>query len=375
MLHEFLTKEREAILAQCEHEILLFGGSKDASKAGWHIFYDELIDLMHRDEPFEFHAELGKHTKAAEGHGKEYVRMGFTVSEVVHSYGVICQTITEFAQKLSYPITSREFRQLNLSLDTAIAEAVTEFEKVKAEEHDLKETEHLGILAHELRNSLQSAAIAMEMIEGGSFGARSNTGTLLQRSLSRMAELIDTALTEVRLRVEPRVRLERMRAYEIMSEVGATAGFQARARNMTLAMQGASDLEVVADRQLIVSALANLVQNGLKFSRMGGTVTVRARKNRDRILIEVEDQCGGLEPSVQAELFKPFVQQATDRTGVGLGLTISKRAVELSKGKLRVENLPGQGCIFIIDLPHAPGIPEKLLKSSVHHESWNPSED
>ena len=357
MLHEFLTREREPILAQCEQEILRFGSSARTAagspQGGWHVFYDELIALMQRDEPFEFHVEKGFHTAEAERQGKAYLQMGYTVSEVVHSYGVICQAITEFAAKLDYTITSREFRQLNLSLDTAIAEAVTEFEKVKSEERDVKETERLGFLAHELRNSLQSASIALEMIEGGSFGARSNTGGVLQNSLQRMAELIDTALTEVRMRIEPAVRLEKTPVFEIMSEVGMTSGFQARSRNLTLQMQGFSNLEVIADKQLVVSALANLVQNALKFTPAGGLVQVRARKNRDRVLIEVEDQCGGLSHSTMEDMFKPFVQKSADRTGVGLGLTISRRAVELSKGMLRVENLPGEGCIFVIDLPEA----------------------
>ncbi|HET6402365.1 MAG TPA: HAMP domain-containing sensor histidine kinase [Candidatus Kapabacteria bacterium] len=357
MLYEFLTRERAPILAQCEQEILSFGGTKQAlgpADDSWHIFYDELIDLLQRDQPFEFHTEKGLHKVEAEKHGKEYLRLGYTVSEVVHSYGVICQAITDFAAKLDYPITSREFRQLNLSLDTAIAEAVTEFEKVKSEERDVKETERLGFLAHELRNSLQTASISLEMIEGGSFGARSNTGGVLQNSLQRMAELIDTALTEVRMRVEPTVHLQRIPAFEIMSEVGMTSAFSARSQNLTLQMQGFSDLEVIVDRQLVVSALANLVQNGLKFTPSGGIVKVRARRDRDRVLIEVEDQCGGLSEGTIQELFKPFVQKSADRTGVGLGLTISRRAIELCKGTLRVENLPGEGCIFIIDLPEAP---------------------
>jgi signal transduction histidine kinase len=299
------------------------------------------------------------HTAEAVKHGKEYLRLGYTVSEVVHSYGVVCQAITDFAAKLDYTITSREFRQLNLSLDTAIAEAVTEFEKVKSEERDVKETERLGFLAHELRNSLQSATIALEMIEGGSFGARSNTGSVLQNSLQKMAELIDTALTEVRMRVEPAVHLERIRAFEIMSEVGMTSGFSARSQNLILQMQGFSDLEVLADRQLVVSALANLVQNGLKFTPPGGIVKVRTRKDRDRVLIEVEDQCGGLPEGAIEHLFKPFVQKSADRTGVGLGLTISRRAIELCNGKLRVENLPGRAA-SLSSICRKPGLGKKM---------------
>ena len=127
MLHDFLTRERSTILMVANQKALETRGSRmtsDALEEGWGVFYDELIDLMTRDEPFEFHAEQGFHTAGAERQGKEYLRLGYTISEVVHSYGVLCQAITSLASKLGFGITSREFQQLNLSLDTAIAEAV-----------------------------------------------------------------------------------------------------------------------------------------------------------------------------------------------------------------------------------------------------------
>ncbi|MDP4244122.1 MAG: HAMP domain-containing sensor histidine kinase [Bacteroidota bacterium] len=354
MLHDFLTRERSTILAEAKRRALESRGTRltsEAVEAGWGIFYDELIDLLERDQPFEFQGQLGAHTAVAEKHGKEYLRLGYTVSEVVHSYGIICQAITSLATQLGFNITSREFQQLNLSLDTAIAEAVSEFEKLRSENVDRAEVKRLGFLAHELRNCLQSASVALEMIESGIVGVRSGTGSMLQNSLKKMAELIDVALTEVRLRSEPKIDPIRTRVFELMSEVGVTSGFDARSRNLTLLMQGFSDLEVDVDRQLFVSALANLVQNALKFSKPGGTVQVRTRQDGDRVLIEVEDECGGLPPGKSEELFTAGVQKDKDRTGMGLGLAISRQAIELNKGKLRVENLPGKGCIFIIDLP------------------------
>jgi signal transduction histidine kinase len=359
MLHDFLTQERATILQVAKQKAFESQGSRTTSdevEAGWGIFYDELIALMARDQPFEFHGEMGVHTAVAEKHGKEFLRLGYTISEVVHSYGIICQAITALATQLNFTITSREFQQLNLSLDTAIAEAVTEFEKVRKENVDQAEIKRLGYLAHELRNCLQSATIALEMIEAGIVGVKSGTGGLLQNSLKKMADLIDTALTEVRLRSEPKSYRQRTRLFELMSEVGVTAGFEARSRNMILRMDGSSDLEVDVDRQLFVSALANLVQNAMKFSKQGGTIQVRARQEGERILVEVEDECGGLPEGKMEELFDPGVQRNLDRSGMGLGLSISRQAIELNKGELHVENLPGKGCIFVIDLPRPAAI-------------------
>ena len=68
-------------------------------------------------------------------------------------------------------------------------------------------------------------------------------------------------------------------------------------------------------------------------------------------MIEVEDSCGGLPPDVGSDLFEPFVQRATDRTGLGLGLAIVRQAIDAHHGSVQLRNRPGQGCVFTISLP------------------------
>ena len=100
-------------------------------------------------------------------------------------------------------------------------------------------------------------------------------------------------------------------------------------------------------------ALSNLVQNAIKFTKADGNVWIRGRNVTGRVLIEVEDECGGLPPGKVEELFLPFSQKGTDRTGVGLGLSISKHAISLNDGQVSARDLPRKGCIFTIDLPRA----------------------
>ena len=134
MLHDFLTAERENILSLAKSTASNSQGIRVTTvmEEGWSVFYSELIGLMKLDAPFASHGEKGVHTIGAEEQGKEYLRLGYTISEVVHSYGLICQAITATASEKAFEITSREFQQLNLSLDTAIAEAVTEYDKLPA---------------------------------------------------------------------------------------------------------------------------------------------------------------------------------------------------------------------------------------------------
>ena len=83
----------------------------------------------------------------------------------------------------------------------------------------------------------------------------------------------------------------------------------------------------------------------------------------DRILIDVEDRCGGLPPDAE-KMFLPFTQVGADTSGLGLGLSISRHSVEANGGILSVRNVPGSGCVFTIDLPRH-SLPEVSSVASV----------
>jgi len=110
-------------------------------------------------------------------------------------------------------------------------------------------------------------------------------------------------------------------------------------------------LFVDADHQLLTAAVANLLQNAIKFTRPGSTLSLRAIGTETRVLIEVEDACGGLPPGQAENLLRPYVQAGRDRTGLGLGLLICVKSAKAMGGVLRVRDRPGKGCIFTIDLP------------------------
>jgi signal transduction histidine kinase len=73
------------------------------------------------------------------------------------------------------------------------------------------------------------------------------------------------------------------------------------------------------------------------------------------VFIDVEDECGGLPLGEAEALFRPFLQSGADRSGLGLGLSISRKAVQLNGGEIRVRNVPGKGCIFTVELPRGLG--------------------
>jgi signal transduction histidine kinase len=110
------------------------------------------------------------------------------------------------------------------------------------------------------------------------------------------------------------------------------------------------DLAVDVDRDMLLSALGNLLQNAFKYTAPGSEVSLTAYAVADRILFEVEDHCGGLPPGAATRMILPFTQVGADRSGMGLGLAICQRCVEANNGILRVRDIPGSGCVFTIDL-------------------------
>jgi len=361
MLFEFLTQHKEAILQLCRDKVLAASESKPTSALldrGLPAFLDELIGTLQRNASFAtdftdtFSERKNRDHNAAEL-GKESLRLGYTISQVVHAYGAVCQSITEFVQTQSYKITAQEFQDLNFSLDSAIAQAVTEFEKIQSENANRNEVERLGFLVHELGNSLAAASIAYRMIQKGQVGNAGVTSEVLSNALERMRRLIGSSLAEVRMHGKIPVERTPTRLIDIVSEVEAAAMVLGRSKEAHLECDVDPAIQLIVDPHLIFSALSNLVSNAMKFTIQNGKVSVRSKESEGRVLIEVEDECGGLSEEETEELFKPFAQKGADRTGMGLGLPLSRRAVELNQGTLTARNIPGKGCVFTIDLPKA----------------------
>jgi signal transduction histidine kinase len=112
-----------------------------------------------------------------------------------------------------------------------------------------------------------------------------------------------------------------------------------------------ADDRIALDTRLVRSALGNLVRNAVKYTSAGSLVEIRGRITDGRAVLEVEDCCGGLDAGQVEQAFAPFVRLDSHQSGFGLGLAIAKQAVDAHGGSIRVQNLPGKGCIFVLELP------------------------
>ena len=361
MLRDFIQSNRSELITRCRMRVARRRAPRPTPfelEHGVPIFIDQLIGMLPGAAAIDGAASGYKMEHTAAQHGDELLRHEFPIDQVVHDYGDLFQAITDLAAEQGTPITTPEFSALNRRLDEAIAAAVGEWSRGREVDlgihHASATNERLGMLGHEMRNQLNTAILALAAIKGGGVGFGGATAAALDRSLLGMRNLIDKSLAEVRLQAAESAPLKRepIEVASFLHDIQVAAALEASSMKRELTVLPVeAGLMIEADRQLLAAAVANLLQNAFKFTRDAGQVLLRARAVDDRVLIEIEDECGGLPPGAAEIIFRPFKQATGDRRGVGLGLAISRKSVESDGGKLSVRDIPGHGCIFTIDMP------------------------
>jgi len=372
VLYRFLIDNRANLIERCRAKVAQRAATTNVAEPsddGVPLFLDQLIKTLEIEQTLQplrsrkvsgpsgggkpVLSEIGE---TAARHGKSLQTHGFTIEQVVHDYGDLCQAITDLAFEVDMAIETDEFRTLNRCLDNAIANAVTEFsyqrDSIIADTHAHAWNERLGFFAHELRNLIHTATLALAAIKAGNVGVSGATASILERSLVGVRNLVDRSLAEVRIAAGLPVQHRLFSLAEFVAEVRSSASLEAMVHGCTLNVAAVEPLLAIdADRDLLMAAVGNLLQNAFKFTHHGTEVTLNAYAVADRILMDVEDNCGGLPAGAAATMFKPFVQYGANKTGLGLGLSIARLSVESNSGVLSVRDIPGSGCVFTIDLP------------------------
>lgn len=182
-LHEFIGTNREELIRRCRAKVVARSSPVKEVKGhyGVPLFLDQLIAEL-RDGPSK-NQEINK---TAVKHGHDLLLQGYTVSQVVHDYGDVCQSVTDLAMETDAPIATEDFRTLNRCLDDAIAGAVTEHARGQEVTRDGK--------SDELQNLIDTAIAGFDVLQTGTVGLSGRTGDVVRRSLIGIRDLIDRPL-------------------------------------------------------------------------------------------------------------------------------------------------------------------------------------
>jgi signal transduction histidine kinase len=307
-------------------------------------FLDEVADALSRRSSPDT-------SVTAATHGLQRLALGFNLDSVVREYGALRNSIIDLADAERVVIAPAEYQVLFDCVITGIADAVSEYERVRDAEMQRQANEHFAFIAHELRNPLGSALGALRMLKRKTPLADERSERMIERGLTRMHELIEATLKTAQIGAGVTLHREPVMLRQLLADAEATAHASADEKNIVVSTHAEMDATLFVDRRLVMSALTNLIRNAVKFTHDGTKVEIRARVAEERVTIEVEDRCGGLPSGTVERAFAPFAQMGVDRTGFGLGLAIAKQAADAHGGSIRVQNLPDMGCIFVLELP------------------------
>jgi signal transduction histidine kinase len=216
----------------------------------------------------------------------------------------------------------------------------------------------ISSVSHELRTPLQqillfSELLRMDKLEGSE---RRHSIEVVERETRRLINLVENVLRFSRasrgkdpltiepVALEPLVR-DAMRAFELL----------AKANDVNIVLEVEQQVDAMVDANAVRRVLLNLLDNAVKYGPPGQTVTVRVSADGDSAVLTVADQGPGVPPADRARVWEPF--QRLDReeraaiAGSGMGLAIVRELVERMNGTVRIDDAPGGGARFIVELP------------------------
>jgi PAS domain S-box-containing protein len=230
-----------------------------------------------------------------------------------------------------------------------------------------RKDEFLAMLAHELRNPLAPIRNALQIMRLASHDADvvAEARGMMERQVQNMVRLIDDLMDVSRIsRGKIELRKERLNLAAILQSAVEISGTQIKAGRHELAITLPSEpIWVHADQTRLAQVVANLLNNAAKYTEPGGRIWLNAERNGEQAVIRVRDNGIGVPADMVPHIFDVFVQVSSslDRSqgGLGLGLSLVKRLVELHGGTVKAYSAgSGQGSEFVVRLPLGAEDPE-----------------
>ena len=216
-------------------------------------------------------------------------------------------------------------------------------------------------VTHELKTPITSIKGFVETLLDGAYREPERAERflkILDRQVGRLNDLIEDLLVLSRLeeqRGRTDLRLQDVRARQIVDNAVDVCARQADERDVDIETDVAPELHACMNDALVEQAIVNLLDNAVKYSDQGGTVTVSVRSSNGEVCFRVQDRGAGIPEEEQPRIFERFYRVDKGRSrelgGTGLGLSIVKHVADLHGGQVRVDSSPGQGSSFTMCIP------------------------
>jgi signal transduction histidine kinase/DNA-binding response OmpR family regulator len=230
----------------------------------------------------------------------------------------------------------------------------------KIQDEDQRKNEFLAMLAHELRNPLAPISNAVHILRVSEDDASKIAWAreLIARQLKQLVRLVDDLLDVSRItRGKIELKIETVDVAQVIAAAIETSKPNIDAQRHTLSLQLPSEpLQLIGDFARVAQVLSNVVNNAAKYTPKGGRISLSAAREGDEIVFRVRDSGVGIPPEFLTSIFDPFTQ--VDRTlarshgGLGIGLTLVRRLVEMQNGRVSVRSEGrNRGSEFTVRLP------------------------
>lgn len=215
-------------------------------------------------------------------------------------------------------------------------------------------------LLHDVSHEFRSPLARLQILVGLARQTPSESVMVLDKveaETQKLNALVEEILTLSRLESgAAAVKSQPVDLLELLESVAEDGRMEALSQQKQLVVKATTAVQVQADPDLLYRALENLIRNAIKFTAAQSVVTVELQRQEQQILVRISDQGPGVAPDDLAKLFTPFFRAQSNKEGVGLGLSIAKRAVESCGGSLTLQNnyaASGRVCGFeaVISLP------------------------
>lgn len=217
--------------------------------------------------------------------------------------------------------------------------------------------EFIAQVAHELKTPLNVLAMYGESLlteDGQSEEFRVEAVNVISDQVERLSTLINNLLSITKIEIGGmHIERNRVRMNDLLEDAFADVAQIGRGRDLDFQLDLPKELSALfVDKDLLRIAINNLLTNAIKYNRPGGSVFLEAEETDDEIRINVRDTGLGIAPEDQAHIFDKFYRSSDTavraQTGHGLGLSLVRQIVQLHRGELEVNSMPGQGSEFVI---------------------------